>query len=110
MKKILLLTAAIMILPACANAHSQRIHAKQHNIATHQTVTYHWIYISAMSINGRWVSGHWQKVAGPHPYANHADWRFVSGHHTKRSGHRVWVHGHWAQPLNKPKKANKRTR
>jgi hypothetical protein len=100
MKKILLLTAAIMILPACANAHSQRTHARQHNIATHQTVTYHWVYISSGVTNGRWIGGHWQKVTGSHPHANNLDWHFVNGHHIKRNGHRVWVHGHWEKNIH----------
>lgn len=110
MNKILLLTSLLITCSSFAHAHPAKDHSAHYDTTTRQTISYHWVYISARYINGHWVTAHWKKVAGPHPHANRPGWHFIKGHHTRINGHRVWVHGYWAQAHNNQRKNSKKRR
>ena len=94
MKKLLFI-CSLLFVPLESEAHAKRMHLRHHPVVTKKTTLYHWVYVSEGFVNGVWVSGHWKKVTGPHPYANHPEWYFVKGKHVIINGHRVWVPGHW---------------
>ena len=98
MRKILLVSLALLTSCVYASHPQNRHQTNRHDLSQHRSMnnqTSHWVFIEGYQRHGTWVSPRWIQRNGQHPNANQQGWHRIPGGWVGHARQRHWVNPHW---------------